>query len=114
MSFTAWARQAAVVATTVAIAGLPLAAPAPADNDGWVLNGYLARQDYNYLAKLRDEGAKVPLPTGALVQSGHLICNNLRRGVSPDDVQSARYFPSVGLPQMIAAAQSELCPDTLG
>lgn len=113
MTHATGARRAAVFAANVAIAGFVLAAPASADNDGWVLNGYLAKDDYNFLVKLRDAGVHVPLPTGALVQSGHAVCNNLRRGVKPDDQQAARYIPTAALPQIIAAAQTELCPDTL-
>jgi hypothetical protein len=113
MRCTTWSDQVGVVAAAIGIACLPLAAPAHADNDGWVHNGYMTNDEYNYLAKLRESGVRIPLPTGALVQDGHLICENLRRGVRPDDPEKARYYPPVGMPQMIATAQSELCPDTL-
>ena len=102
-----------VVAAAVGIACLSWAAPAQADENGWVFNGYLTAEDYNYLAKLRESGVRIPLPPGALLQDGHLICDNLRRGVRPDDKEKARYFPKAGMPQMIATAQAELCPDTL-
>lgn len=88
-----------VVAAMVWIAWLPLAAPARAD-------------DNSYLAKLRTEGVVVPLPAGALVHSGHMVCDYLHRGLRPED-EPSRYFPATGMPQVIGAAQSELCPDTL-
>jgi hypothetical protein len=103
---------AGVVAAAVGATWLPLAAPAQADDDGWVVNGNVADDDANFLAKLRREGVVIPLPTGALIQDGHLICSHLRRGVEPGE-EATRYFPTVGMPQLIMAAQAELCPDTL-
>lgn len=101
MSRPTWSGLARiVVAAALAIASLPLAAPARADDD-------------SYLAKLRAADVVIPLTSGALVQRGHMICTFLHRGVRPEDAPS-RYWPSVGMPQMMAAAQSELCPDTLG
>lgn len=100
MRSTTWLGRASAVAAAVAVACLPLSAQAQAD-------------DGSYLAKLREDGISRPLPDGALVQDGHLICTNLRRGVGPTE-GAERYFPTVGMPQMISVAQSELCPDTIG
>lgn len=99
MRCTTWLGRVVVVAAAAGVAWLPLAAPAQAD-------------DKSYLAKLRAEGVVVPLPTGALVHSGHMVCSYLHRGLRPED-ETSRYFPSVGMPQVLAAAQTELCPDTL-
>lgn len=99
MRCTTWLGRGVVVAAAVAVVWLPLAAPARAD-------------DHSYLAKLRGEGVVVPLPTGALVHSGQMICDYLHRGLRPED-ETSRYFPSVGMPQVLVAAQTELCPDTL-
>lgn len=114
MRCAAWCVRAGAVAV-VAAACLSLSTQAWADDhEGWVRNGYLTREDANYLANLRGSGVRVPMPSGAVVQVGHLICQNLHRGVRPDDPAMDRYFPTVGMPQLIAAAQAELCPDTLG
>lgn len=100
MACTTWVGRVGVVAAAVGVTWLPLAASARAD-------------DNSYLVKLRGEGVVVPLPAGAVVHSGHMICDYLHRGLRPEE-EVSRYFPSVGMPQLIAAAQSELCPDTLG
>ncbi|MGV0837851.1 DUF732 domain-containing protein [Mycolicibacterium thermoresistibile] len=68
--------------------------------------------EQSYLNKLRQTGVVIPLPEGSLVQSGHMVCSVLHRGLRPED-QELRYFPEVGMPEIISAAQSELCPDTL-
>ncbi|MGE2726592.1 DUF732 domain-containing protein [Mycolicibacterium pulveris] len=68
--------------------------------------------DESYLDKLRATGVVIPLPAGSLVQRGHVVCDFLHRGLRPENEES-RYFPTVGMPQLIQAAQSELCPDTL-
>lgn len=81
--------------------------------DTWVLNGYMTQAEYNFIKRLRDQGVKTPLPTGATMQLGHLICRNIERGVPLED-GTARYFPTATAPQIVAAAQSEMCPWTLG
>lgn len=108
---TKWSALAGVAAA-VGATWLAPAAAAHADDDGWVVNGSVADDDANFLAMLRRNGVVIPLPTGALIQDGHIICSHLRRGVAPEE-EAARYFPTVGMPQLIAAAQSEICPDTL-
>lgn len=95
-----WLGRAVAAAAAAGIAWLPLAAPARAD-------------DGSYLTKLRSEGVVVPLPAGALIHSGHMVCDYLHRGLRPEE-ETSRYFPSVGMPQVLVAAQTELCPDTLG
>lgn len=88
-----------VIAAAIGVAWLAPVAPAHAD-------------DNSYLRKLRKTGIVIPLPAGSLVHSGHMVCDFLHRGLRPEN-ETSRYFPSVGMPQVIAAAQSELCPDTL-
>lgn len=111
MKCTTWCGRAAAFAVA-SIACLLLAAPTQADEDGWVRNGYMTEREYNYLTELRDHGIATPSTPGALIQGGYLICLQLRRGVSPGE-HSERYFPRGTLPQMVAAAQSQLCPDTI-
>jgi hypothetical protein len=94
-----WLGRVVVVFAAVGFAWLPTAAPAGAD-------------DGSYLAKLRAEGVVVPLPAGALVHSGYMVCDYLHRGLRPEQ-ETSRYFPSVEMPQVLIAAQTELCPDTL-
>lgn len=80
----------------------------------WLTQVAQARADENsYLTKLRGSGAVIPLPAGSLVHSGQMVCDYLHRGLQPEH-ETSRYFPSVGMPQVIDAAQSELCADTLG
>ncbi|MGV0734273.1 DUF732 domain-containing protein [Mycolicibacter sinensis] len=104
----AWILVAAVMS-----AQLSPALSARADDQGWVFNGYLTAEEANYLARLRQERVFIPLPAGAVVHDGQMICDSLHRGLSPEDT-AYRYLPSSHLPQVIAAAQAELCPDTLG
>lgn len=97
MRHTTWLARIVVAAVGIVL----LAPPATARAD-----------DNSYLAKLRAEGVVVPLPAGALVHSGHMVCDYLHRGLRPED-ETSRYFPAVGMPQVLVAAQTELCPDTL-
>jgi hypothetical protein len=88
-------------------------APARADDQGWVFNGYLTAEESNFLARLREERVSIPLPAGEVVHDGQMICDSLHRGLGPEDT-AYRYLPVSHLAQVIAAAQAELCPDTLG
>ncbi len=106
------AARVGVAGLTAIAACLAVAPAARADDDHWVLNGYMTQEDYNYLAAVRATGVSIPLPTGAIIQDGHIICTHLHRGVAPLE-NAERYFPTVGVAEMIAAAQAELCPDTL-
>lgn len=99
MKHTTRSVQIGIVAAVVGVASLTSLAPAQAD-------------DNSYLTKLRGTGVVIPLPAGSLVHSGQMVCDHLHRGLRPEN-ETSRYFPSVGMPQIIAAAQSELCPDTL-
>ncbi|OBF16521.1 DUF732 domain-containing protein [Mycobacterium sp. ACS4331] len=92
----------AVVLPVIAVSALGWLTPvAPAHAD-----------DDSYLTKLRRSGVVIPLPEGSLLHSGQMVCSVLHRGLRPEHQQS-RYFPAVGMPEIIAAAQTELCPDTL-
>ena len=76
-------------------------------------SGTAHADDQSYLAKLRQTDVVIPLPEGSLVHSGHMVCSFLHRGLRPE-LQESRYFPSIGTPDIIAAARTELCPDALG
>lgn len=110
MKRTIWRIRVAIIAAASIACLLP--APAHADEDGWVRNGYMTDREYDYLMALRNQGFTTPATAGAMIQGGHLICQQLRRGVSPGE-HTERYFPKGTKPQMVAAAQSQLCPDTL-
>lgn len=43
---------------------------------------------------------------------GRMVCDCLHRGLRPED-ETSRCFPATGMPQVLVAAQSELCPATL-
>lgn len=122
MSRTRLSRCATVLLGVITV-GLSFASVTPADPDdgGWVLdgpnvnpdtwvyNGYMTQMEYNFIKRLRADGVKTPLDTGAIMQVGHLICRNMDRGVPIDNAQ-VRYFPTATTPQIIAAALDEMCP----
>lgn len=102
---------AAAVAITVAV----VAAPAPARAD-----------DSSYLAKLNASGVDIPVPDNVRLSSGRYACAELRmyhhtgtfRGPSPAELvrqlTNTFYYSPEAADVQIQAAQTELCPDTLG
>lgn len=75
-----------------------------------------ARADTNgYIARLQQDGVPMLSGTVPAVQAGLTSCEMIRDGVAPQDVsgQVAGLWSGVVGPRIVAAAQSELCPDTL-
>jgi hypothetical protein len=68
MGSTTTCSRAVTAVAAVTFMCLALAVPAQAD-------------DESYLERLRQSQSAIPLPDGALVQGGHIICSHLRRGV---------------------------------
>jgi hypothetical protein len=107
-----WALRIAAFAGAGAAAMLG-AAPAHADDAG-------------YLAALDAQGVFRSGTPDARLSAGHKFCAELRGGASPDQIAAHyRSLPTFGAPSMIddlrgslgpviAIAQHELCPDTLG
>jgi len=103
-----------MIRSLAALAALPvavlLAAPANADPDS------------DYLNMLSGDGFATADPTIAqdLLVAGHNICRNLGNGSSPAD-ESAKLSRMSGgrwttqqTGSVVAAAQSKLCPGTIG
>jgi hypothetical protein len=89
-----------------ALAALPVAVTLGA--------GIAHADDSSYLDALHRAGITwLPWMQGSEVMSGHVICSELRSGQKPADLAGQFPIPSDAAPT-IAAAQSELCPDTLG
>jgi hypothetical protein len=75
-----------------------------------------AHADTNgYIARLQREGVPMLSGTVPAVQAGLTGCAMIRDGVPPQDVASqvAGLWSGVLGPRIVAAAQDELCPDTL-
>lgn len=70
--------------------------------------------DASYLAYLQEHGFNWPPVPGVQLHGGHVICDQLRGGATPDEVAASyNHFPSVMPAGWLEAAQHELCPDTL-
>lgn len=67
-----------------------------------------------YLFELTQFDVPVRPPTGAL-QAGHWICDDLHRGISPEEVHETHFrgFYKDWGPAIVDAARHHLCPDTL-
>ncbi|HEX7322765.1 MAG TPA: DUF732 domain-containing protein [Mycobacterium sp.] len=94
-----------MIAAAAAAATLMTAVPASAD-------------DSSYLAKLDQSGVPIPVSTQVRLSTGHYLCGRL--GISAPKKDLVRelthvffYDPAAAQVQ-IDAAQSELCPQTLG
>ena len=82
--------------------------------------------DQSYLAALDAQGVFMAAPAQSRLAAGHKFCNEIRAGASPDEVYeryrdlragggwSAILDLRVWLRPVIATAQQELCPDTVG
>jgi hypothetical protein len=82
--------------------------------------------DASYLAKVNASPVAIPVADDVKVTSGHYICAQLRMyghtgtyrsGISPGDLvrqlTNTFYYSPEAADVQIAAAQSELCPETL-
>lgn len=105
---------ARVAAPLIALAALVAAPAAHAD-------------DASYLAKVNGAPVAIPVADHIKVTSGHYICAQLRMyghtgtyraGISPGDLvrqlTNTFYYSPEAADVQIAAAQSEICPETLG
>jgi hypothetical protein len=91
-----------VITLTMLAASVVLAPTAHADDE------------QGYLDELRQAGMPVLNQAGAL-RAGRMVCDDLHRGMSPEDVMHQEFGP-FGSPwsgPMVGAAQHHLCPDTL-
>ena len=68
-----------------------------------------------YIGRLQQDGVPMLSGTVPAVQAGMTACAMIRDGVPPQDVagQIAGLWSGVLGPRIVAAAQDELCPDTL-
>jgi hypothetical protein len=83
---------------------------------GALLSAPVAQADTNgYIGRLQQEGVPMLSGTVPAVQAGMTACAMIRDGVSPQDVASqvAGLWSGIVGPRIVAAAQDELCPDTL-
>ena len=70
--------------------------------------------DASYLDALHRAGINwLPWMQSSEISSGHIVCSELRSGQRPADLVGQFPIPGDAAPT-IAAAQAELCPDTLG
>jgi Protein of unknown function (DUF732) len=82
------------------IAALTFAAPAHADEQGYI--------DY-----LNSHGVPTPFRSAALGE-GYRLCAQIGAGMSPDDaINQSLGFQRLWSPATVYAAQHELCPNTL-
>ena len=102
-----------IAAPLLAVAALTVAPAAHAD-------------DASYLAKVNAAPVAIPVADRVKVTSGHYICAQLRMyghtgtyrsGISPGDLvrqlTNTFYYSPEAADVQIAAAQSEICPETL-
>src|ERR1700754_649400 len=83
---------------------------------GALLSAPMAQGDTNgYIGRLQQDGVPMLSGTVPAVQAGMTACALIPGGVSPQDVagQVAGLWSGVVGPRIVAAAQDELCPDTL-
>jgi hypothetical protein len=83
---------------------------------GALLSAPVVRADTNgYIGRLQQEGVRMLSGTVPAVQAGMTACAMIRDGVSPQDVAGQVAGPWSGVvgPPIVAAAQDELCPDTI-
>jgi hypothetical protein len=83
---------------------------------GSLLSAPIAQGDTNgYIGRLQHDGVPMLSGTVPAVEAGMTACAMIRDGVSPQDVagQVAGLWSGVLGPRIVAAAQDELCPDTL-
>ena len=68
-----------------------------------------------YISRLQQDGVPMLSGTVPVVQAGMTACAMIRDGVSPQDVagQVAGLWSGILGHRIVAAAQDELCPDTL-
>lgn len=72
-----------------------------------------ADQDQQYLDELAHSGVR-GVEKYTAVRGGYVVCDNLRRGMTPEDVISrVSLFSRPFSPAIVAAAQHHLCRDTL-
>ena len=102
-----------IAAPLLAAAALTVAPAAHADDAG-------------YLARVNSSGVAIPITDQVKVSSGHYICAQLRMyghtgtyrsGISPGDLvrtlTNTFYYSPEAADVQIAAAQAEICPETL-
>jgi hypothetical protein len=74
--------------------------------------------DASYLAKLNESGVPIPLPDKVRLSTGHYICGQLRVYTPGYDIRrlltNTFYLDPEVADVELDAAQSELCPETLG
>ena len=83
--------------------------------------------DASYLAQVNAAPVPIPIPDQVKVTSGHYVCAELRMyghtgtyraGTSPGDLvrqlTNTFYYSPEAADVQIQAAQSEICPETLG
>ena len=74
--------------------------------------------DASYLQKLRTSGAQIPTPDDVRLTTGRYICGQLRVYTPGYDVRrvlaNTFFLDPEAAQAHLEAAQSELCPDTLG
>jgi Protein of unknown function (DUF732) len=83
---------------------------------GPLLSAPMAQGDTNgYIGRLQQDGVPMLSGTVPAVQAGMTACAMIRDGVPPQDIagQIAGLWSGVLGPRIVAAAQDELCPDTL-
>ena len=91
-----------VVQTAIVALGIVFAPVAHADDE------------QGYLDEVGQIGFPGMNPGGALL-IGHMMCDNLHHGMSPDQAAgSFGLWSGILGPRIVHAAQHHLCPDTLG
>lgn len=72
-----------------------------------------ADQEQQYLDELAHFGAR-GVERDTALRGGYVVCNNLRHGMTPEDVTGrVSLFNRPFGPAIVAAAQRHLCRDTL-
>ena len=67
--------------------------------------------DQSFLDRLHATQFIMPTTDGAYVRYGHMVCDKLHAGAKPSDLYGM--FSMNQGPNVVDAAQHELCPDTL-
>lgn len=98
----------AIIAATVAVLGIVLAAPVGADEDA------------DFVDALRNAGFPIVGGGGPAIELGHWVCDNADAGVGPGELMyslqesSARWAGTISPELFVRVAIANLCPQHIG
>ena len=92
----------AIIPAIVACAAAPIVTASPAHAD-----------DNSFVADLQAQGVPMVQGPDKAIAGGYMVCSALRNGVAPDKAATVFGLMNGRGSQIVAAAQHDLCPETL-